>query len=340
MTGVAFVGTVDSPYVGRRAPEPRRLRAPDPLGHGHHDGVRSVQAQRSRDRRRHGRHLRQRRRAGVLAADGRAGRRASATPRSSSASRVLDLIGAAVLWTLVRERRPDRHRRGGASRMMRAVIQSDPSRLQPRSVDRSRRRRLLHRDVHVRVVSRRADSSLARSRALAPPRTAAQPRESARHARRSRLVRRLGAVPDACRRPSFIWSTPTSSATAARRRPARRAPRCATSTTISSPANEIDGDWSDPIYLNSSGFDPSLFHDDDGRKYLVNMLWDHRPGQNRFAGIVLQEYLAGAAATRRRAAQHLQGHAARSDGSAASLQARRLVLPDHRRRGHRRGDMR
>jgi xylan 1,4-beta-xylosidase len=31
-------------------------------------------------------------------------------------------------------------------------------------------------------------------------------------------------------------------------------------------------------------------HDDDGRKYLVNQLWDHRPGQNRFAGIVLQEY--------------------------------------------------
>jgi xylan 1,4-beta-xylosidase len=52
----------------------------------------------------------------------------------------------------------------------------------------------------------------------------------------------------------------------------------------------IDGDWSDPVPLNSSGFDPSLFHDDDGRKYLVNMLWDHRPGNNRFAGIVLQEY--------------------------------------------------
>jgi xylan 1,4-beta-xylosidase len=56
---------------------------------------------------------------------------------------------------------------------------------------------------------------------------------------------------------------------------------------------KFDGEWSEPIYLNSSGFDPSLFHDDDGRKYLVNMLWDHRPGQNRFAGIVLQEY-AGA----------------------------------------------
>ena len=54
----------------------------------------------------------------------------------------------------------------------------------------------------------------------------------------------------------------------------------------------IEGPWSDPVYLNSSGFDPSLFHDDDGRKYLVNMLWDHRPGQNRFAGIVMQEYSA------------------------------------------------
>lgn len=54
--------------------------------------------------------------------------------------------------------------------------------------------------------------------------------------------------------------------------------------------DQIDGEWSDPIYLNSSGFDPSLFHDDDGRKYLVNMLWDFRPNHNRFAGIQLQEY--------------------------------------------------
>jgi len=52
----------------------------------------------------------------------------------------------------------------------------------------------------------------------------------------------------------------------------------------------IDGDWSEPVYLNSSGFDPSLFHDDDGRKYLVNMVWDFRPGHNRFSGIALQEY--------------------------------------------------
>lgn len=52
----------------------------------------------------------------------------------------------------------------------------------------------------------------------------------------------------------------------------------------------IDGEWSDPVFLNSSGFDPSLFHDDDGRKYLLNMLWDFRPGHNRFAGIELQQY--------------------------------------------------
>lgn len=57
-------------------------------------------------------------------------------------------------------------------------------------------------------------------------------------------------------------------------------------------SSSLEGDWSDPIYLNSSGFDPSLFHDSDGRKYLLNMLWDHRPGRNRFAGIVLQEYSA------------------------------------------------
>ncbi|WP_026584047.1 glycoside hydrolase family 43 protein [Bacillus sp. J33] len=52
----------------------------------------------------------------------------------------------------------------------------------------------------------------------------------------------------------------------------------------------IEGEWSDPIYLNSSGFDPSLFHDEDGKKYLVNMLWDHRVGHHNFYGIALQEY--------------------------------------------------
>lgn len=46
--------------------------------------------------------------------------------------------------------------------------------------------------------------------------------------------------------------------------------------------DDISGEWSEPIYLNSSGFDPSLFHSEDGKKYLVNM-------QNGFRGILLQE---------------------------------------------------
>ena len=54
-------------------------------------------------------------------------------------------------------------------------------------------------------------------------------------------------------------------------------------------APSIDGPWSDPVHLNSSGFDPALFHDDDGRCWLLNMLWDHRPDRGRFGGIVLQE---------------------------------------------------
>lgn len=58
--------------------------------------------------------------------------------------------------------------------------------------------------------------------------------------------------------------------------------------------DRIDGDWSDAVRLNSSGFDPALFHDDDGTSWLLNMLWDHRPGRRRFAGIVVQQIdLAG-----------------------------------------------
>lgn len=55
-------------------------------------------------------------------------------------------------------------------------------------------------------------------------------------------------------------------------------------------ADHIEGPWSEPVRLDSIGFDPSLFHDDDGRKWLCNMQWDFRPGRHRFAGIVVQEY--------------------------------------------------
>lgn len=59
----------------------------------------------------------------------------------------------------------------------------------------------------------------------------------------------------------------------------------------------IEGEWSDPVRVNSSGFDPSLFHDDDGRKWFVNMQWNHRsegtggnPAHASFDGILLQQY--------------------------------------------------
>jgi xylan 1,4-beta-xylosidase len=55
-------------------------------------------------------------------------------------------------------------------------------------------------------------------------------------------------------------------------------------------APEITGPWSEPVFLNASGFDPSLFHAEDGRKYVTNMLWNGRGNRHRFDGIVLQEY--------------------------------------------------
>jgi xylan 1,4-beta-xylosidase len=64
---------------------------------------------------------------------------------------------------------------------------------------------------------------------------------------------------------------------------------------VTAPA--IAGPWSDPVYVNSSGFDPTLFHDDDGRKWFLNMAWNYRtesiggnPKTPAFDGILLQEW--------------------------------------------------
>lgn len=54
-------------------------------------------------------------------------------------------------------------------------------------------------------------------------------------------------------------------------------------------ADDILGPWSKPIYLNSSGFDPSLFHDDDGRKWVINKDRDFRPANADKRAIVIQE---------------------------------------------------
>lgn len=55
-------------------------------------------------------------------------------------------------------------------------------------------------------------------------------------------------------------------------------------------ATDIMGPWSDPVRMDAVGFDPSIFHDSNGRKYLLNMEWDFRKDQYRFGGIVLQEF--------------------------------------------------
>ncbi|BCY13046.1 glycoside hydrolase family 43 protein [Actinoplanes sp. L3-i22] len=54
-------------------------------------------------------------------------------------------------------------------------------------------------------------------------------------------------------------------------------------------APSIDGPWSDPVPLHARGFDPSLFHDDDGRSWLLSNQVDWRPGHPWAAGIIAQE---------------------------------------------------
>ena len=55
-------------------------------------------------------------------------------------------------------------------------------------------------------------------------------------------------------------------------------------------APEITGPWSEPVYLHSAGFDASLLHDDDGRKWLVSLEWETRDGYRKPGGICLAEY--------------------------------------------------
>ena len=55
-------------------------------------------------------------------------------------------------------------------------------------------------------------------------------------------------------------------------------------------AEDVRGPWNEPVYLNSLGFDPSLFHDEDGRHWLVTLEWDPREGYEHPGAIVLEEY--------------------------------------------------
>lgn len=54
-------------------------------------------------------------------------------------------------------------------------------------------------------------------------------------------------------------------------------------------ARDIRGPWSKPVFVNCIGFDPSVFHDDDGRKYIVNQTMERRKAFKRFRGVSVTE---------------------------------------------------
>ncbi len=56
--------------------------------------------------------------------------------------------------------------------------------------------------------------------------------------------------------------------------------------------DDIDSDnWSEPIFINSLGFDPSLFHDTDGKKYFISMEFGYEKENNfsKFMGLLITE---------------------------------------------------
>ena len=62
-------------------------------------------------------------------------------------------------------------------------------------------------------------------------------------------------------------------------------------------AEDVTDEWTDPWYVSSHGFDPSLFHDDDGKKWFVVLRWNHRgtgtggnPAHSSFDGLRVQEW--------------------------------------------------
>jgi xylan 1,4-beta-xylosidase len=55
-------------------------------------------------------------------------------------------------------------------------------------------------------------------------------------------------------------------------------------------AKDLREPWSEPVYLHSAGFDASLFHDRDGRKYVVSLDWETRAGYEKPGVICLAEY--------------------------------------------------
>jgi xylan 1,4-beta-xylosidase len=55
-------------------------------------------------------------------------------------------------------------------------------------------------------------------------------------------------------------------------------------------AKDITGPWSEPVYLHSAGFDASILHDDNGKKWIVSLEWETREGYEKPGEICMVEY--------------------------------------------------
>ena len=54
-------------------------------------------------------------------------------------------------------------------------------------------------------------------------------------------------------------------------------------------AGDPMGEWTDPVYLSSEGFDPALLHDEDGRCWMTCLAWEFRKGYKHPGKIILRE---------------------------------------------------
>ena len=55
-------------------------------------------------------------------------------------------------------------------------------------------------------------------------------------------------------------------------------------------APDIEGPWSEPVYIHSAGFDASILHDEHGKKYIVSLEWETRDGYDKPGPICIVEY--------------------------------------------------
>lgn len=55
-------------------------------------------------------------------------------------------------------------------------------------------------------------------------------------------------------------------------------------------SRDIKEGWSEPVYLHSAGFDASLFHDTNGKKWLVSLMWETRDTYQKPGSICICEY--------------------------------------------------